>query len=130
MASLDGEEFEYRLYSERDDDNLTLKNSTRSINKESFLSAQHSTDQEHQERRDSHDITDLIRKKATGEDSDRHFKTPSEFEPHEEVKSSSKRVLKVLGGKALTVQTSGRGHGGPDTPRQVSLNRDEKPIND
>lgn len=87
MASLDGDELEYRLFSERDDDNLTLKNSTRSINKESFLSAQLSTDQEHNhERRDSHDIPpDLGRRKSTnpGEESDKHHcRTPSEFEPH------------------------------------------------
>lgn len=27
MASIDGEDFDYRLNSEKDDDNLTLKNS-------------------------------------------------------------------------------------------------------
>jgi hypothetical protein len=38
MPSVDGEDFDYRLYSERDDDNLTLKN-----NKESIISqGQHS----------------------------------------------------------------------------------------
>jgi hypothetical protein len=39
MPSVDGEDFDYRLNSERDDDNLTLKN-----NKESIISqGQHST---------------------------------------------------------------------------------------
>lgn len=37
-ASIDGEDFDYRLNSERDDDNITLKNSEHRATQSSFIS--------------------------------------------------------------------------------------------
>ena len=87
------------------------------------------------ERRDSHEVIDVKKKGITvAGNTDEYVggvKTPSEFELYEssEIKATKKpkKLLKIQG---LAISSSGRGHGGPDTPRQVSLNRDDKPIND
>ena len=86
MASIDGDDVEFRVFSEKDDDTMTLKNSitNQSLNKESFLSAQYSIDIDH-ERRDSHEVLDASKRSiiATQGNTDEGIgpvKAPSELD--------------------------------------------------